>query len=306
MPERHTSTAAFNQQVIDEFRANGGRVGGMFAGTPLLLLTTTGARTGRPRTTPVVHARGGAHLLVFGSNGGGPRHPAWYRNLLADHRVTVEVGTGDGAVDRYAAVADVLHGAERDRRFRDQCRRDPAFAAYATATSRLIPVIALTRASEAAVPGSVSAERARALGEFLVRVHGELRRHIAALLDEIDAHRTAPTDPPAPALGGQLATHCLTVCAALHEHHTNEDGVFSGFERQWPELAPVIARLRAEHRSVATGLTGVEAIADRLAGAPSGADTERLRAELTRLTDELEAHFRHEEEQLLPVLFGKG
>ena len=87
------SAASWNAQVIQEFRANNGKVGGMLDGVPLVLLTTAGRKTGRPHTTPVVHLRDGDRHLVFGSNAGRPDHPDWYRNVLANPQVTMEVGT---------------------------------------------------------------------------------------------------------------------------------------------------------------------------------------------------------------------
>ncbi|MGW1996587.1 nitroreductase/quinone reductase family protein [Embleya sp. NPDC001921] len=149
MPEQHPGPADFNAHVIAEFRANGGHVGGMFEGAPLVLLTTVGARTGRPHTNPVVRASDGDRILIFASNAGGPRNPAWYHNLLAQSQVTVEVGVdgdAEGAVvETYVAEATPLVGAERDRLFAAQCDRDPAFAAYQAGTPRVIPVVALRR-----------------------------------------------------------------------------------------------------------------------------------------------------------------
>jgi deazaflavin-dependent oxidoreductase (nitroreductase family) len=130
-----------NRAVIEEFRANAGRVGGHWQGRDLLLLTTTGRRSGRAHTTPVAFARDGDRLLVYASKGGAPRHPDWYWNLVADPNVVVEVGA-----DRYDAVATPLRGEERDRLFAEQVERSPAFGDYQQKASRVIPVIALARA----------------------------------------------------------------------------------------------------------------------------------------------------------------
>ncbi len=130
----------FNRAVIDEFRANGGRVGGHWEGRDLLLLTTVGRKSGREHTTPVVFTRQGDRLLVYGSKGGAPTHPDWYLNLLAEPRVTLEVGT-----DRYRAIATPLEGEERDREFAAQVARNPNFGDYERGTDRVIPVVALTR-----------------------------------------------------------------------------------------------------------------------------------------------------------------
>ncbi len=129
-----------NAQVIDEFRANAGVVGGGFAGTPLVLLTTTGARTGQRRTTPVVCLPADGRLYVFASKAGAPSHPDWYRNLVAHPEVTVEYGA-----ETFTARATPLEGAERDRVYAEQAARLPNFADYQAATERVIPVVALDR-----------------------------------------------------------------------------------------------------------------------------------------------------------------
>jgi deazaflavin-dependent oxidoreductase (nitroreductase family) len=279
-------TASFNQQVIEEFRANAGRVGGMFEGAPLVLLHTAGAKTGRPRITPMVCLADGDRVLVFASNAGQAKNPDWYANLLADPRVTVENG-----VETYAADAVPLEGEERDRFFRLQAGRDPAFAAYQAGTTRTIPVIALVRLDLAADPA-----RLRAVGEFLLRVHGELRGELATVRKEVDdffGGRVAEVK-----LGKVLSTHCLAFCDALSVHHTREDGVFTEFEKRFPELRPALARLRREHHVVAGTLTELRALLADL----GEADGDRVRKELGRLASGLEEHFAYEEEQLAPVL----
>jgi len=130
----------YNLQVIEEFRANAGRVGGSWEGRNLLLLTTTGRKSGRPHTTPMVFTRDGDRLLVYASKAGAPTHPDWYLNLVADPQVVVEVGA-----ERYDATAAPLEGEERDRAFAEQAARNPVFAGYAEKTDRVIPVVALTR-----------------------------------------------------------------------------------------------------------------------------------------------------------------
>ena len=132
---------SYNDGVIAEFRANAGRVGGHWEGRDLLLLTTTGRRSGRRYTTPMVYAADGDRLLVYPSNGGAPEHPDWFLNLVADPHVTVELGT-----ERFEATAAPLEGAERDRLWVDHASRWPHFAAYAeSAAPRQIPVVALSR-----------------------------------------------------------------------------------------------------------------------------------------------------------------
>jgi len=130
----------WNRSIIEEFRANGGKVGGMWEGRPLLLLTTTGAKSGQRRTNPTMYLREGDRLLIFASRGGAPTNPDWYHNLLAHPHVTVEVGS-----ETYDAVATVLSGEERDRLYARQAQLFPQFADYQTRTTRKIPVIALVR-----------------------------------------------------------------------------------------------------------------------------------------------------------------
>jgi deazaflavin-dependent oxidoreductase (nitroreductase family) len=128
----------FNSAIIAEFRAHGGKVGGPFEGAPLLLLTTTGARSGQPRTTPVMYLPHGEQMVIFASKAGAPTNPAWYHNLMADPSATVEVGTSTVEVE-----ARVAEGEERDRLYEQQARMRPQFADYAQKTTRRIPVVVL-------------------------------------------------------------------------------------------------------------------------------------------------------------------
>jgi deazaflavin-dependent oxidoreductase (nitroreductase family) len=129
-----------NQQVIQEFRTNQGKVGGRYAQVPLLLLMTTGAKSGRTLTRPLAYTRDGDRLVVIASFGGGPKHPAWYHNLVAHPEATVEVGS-----ERFRVRATVTTGEERQRLFNRQAEQLPAFAEYPKKTTRQIPVIVLTR-----------------------------------------------------------------------------------------------------------------------------------------------------------------
>lgn len=132
----------FNQQVIAEFRANGGKVGGNFEGRPMVLLTTTGAKSGEQRTTPVMYRAEGDAIYVFASMAGAPTSPAWYHNMVANPRITVEVGT-----EQYEAIATpVFDRAERDRIYAAQAAQYPNFAEYEAKTTRVIPVVKITRA----------------------------------------------------------------------------------------------------------------------------------------------------------------
>ncbi|WP_042395050.1 nitroreductase family deazaflavin-dependent oxidoreductase [Streptacidiphilus carbonis] len=129
-----------NQLVIDEFRSADGVVGGDFAGVPLLLLTTTGARSGERRTMPLTFLRDGARLVVFGANGGRENRPGWYYNLLADPSATVEVGS-----EAFRVTARVTEGAEREQLWARQLPHTPYFEDFQERAERPIPVIALTR-----------------------------------------------------------------------------------------------------------------------------------------------------------------
>lgn len=130
-----------NQRIIDEFRATGGKVSGHFAGTPMLLLTTTGAKSGKQTVSPIVCTVDGDRLLVYASAAGRPHNPAWYHNLVANPAVMVEYGA-----ERFPARATVVTGAERDRLWDEQVARAPGFGAYQRNTTRVVPVVALERA----------------------------------------------------------------------------------------------------------------------------------------------------------------
>jgi deazaflavin-dependent oxidoreductase (nitroreductase family) len=128
----------YNRKLIEEFRANRDKPGGPMPGRPLLLLTTTGAKSGRRHTTPMMYIRDGDRLLVVASNAGAPAHPDWYRNLVAHPHVTVEVGS-----ETYDATAVVLEGAERDRIWARIIEQYPFFAEHQAKVTRQIPVVAL-------------------------------------------------------------------------------------------------------------------------------------------------------------------
>jgi deazaflavin-dependent oxidoreductase (nitroreductase family) len=131
----------FNQKLIAEFRANGGKVGGEFAGRPLLLLTTIGAKSGQPRISPLAYVTDGDRIVIIASKGGAPTNPDWYYNLLANPTVTVELGT-----ERFQAQATVVTDSqEHDRLYAKMVERLPGFAEYQQKTSRIIPVITLER-----------------------------------------------------------------------------------------------------------------------------------------------------------------
>jgi len=130
----------FNQAIIDEFRANRGQVGGGFAGTPLVLLTTTGAKSGTLRVNPLAALVEGDHLYVIASKAGAPTNPDWYHNILAKSEVGVEFGD-----ETFEADAVPVEGAERDRLYALQAERVPTFSEYARSTDRVIPIVELRR-----------------------------------------------------------------------------------------------------------------------------------------------------------------
>lgn len=130
----------FNQNVIAEFRANGGKVGGQFANMPMLLLNTTGAKSGQPRTNPVAYTTDGDDLIVIASKGGAPTNPDWYYNIKANPVVTVELGR-----EQFSAQAVIAEEAERERLFNQMAAAMPGFAAYQRNTDRKIPVVILKR-----------------------------------------------------------------------------------------------------------------------------------------------------------------
>jgi deazaflavin-dependent oxidoreductase (nitroreductase family) len=134
-----TSPADFNAQIIQEFRANEGRVGGMFESVPLLLLHHAGAKSGKSRVNPLAYQSDDGRYVVFGSKGGAPTNPDWYHNLKARPDVTIEVGS-----DTIDVLASEATGEERERLFGTQVERVPQFADYEKKAGRVIPVIVLT------------------------------------------------------------------------------------------------------------------------------------------------------------------
>ncbi len=130
----------FNTAIIEEFRANGGVVGGPFEGATIVLVTTTGAKSGKVRVNPLVARLEGDNVYVFASKAGAPTNPDWFHNLVADPSVTVEFGS-----ETFAARAEVLEGEDRDRVYAAQAEQVPTFAEYQAGTDRVIPVIRLAR-----------------------------------------------------------------------------------------------------------------------------------------------------------------
>ena len=132
------SMVDFNAQVINEFRENGGKVGGMFKGMPIILVHHVGAKSGEARVAPLAYLPDGDNYAVFASKGGGPQNPGWYHNLKASPQTSIEVGDSTLPV-----VADEVTGEERERLFAAQAAAHPQFAEYQEKTDRKIPVIVL-------------------------------------------------------------------------------------------------------------------------------------------------------------------
>lgn len=130
----------WNTKIINEFHANGGKVGGNFQGAHMILLTTTGAKSGQSRTNPLVYLPEDNRVFIFASKAGAPTNPDWYHNLIAHPQVIAEIGT-----EKFEATAKVITGPERDRIYAKQASIMPGFADYEKSTSRLIPVVELER-----------------------------------------------------------------------------------------------------------------------------------------------------------------
>jgi len=136
MNERHE----FNRKIVEEFRANGGKVGGMFANAPMIIVTMKGAKSGQSRTTPLVYSKDGDRYVVIASMAGAPNNPDWYHNLKANPEATVEI-----AGEQFKVKAKLATGAERERLFNQQAAMLPVFNDYRKKTTREIPVFVLER-----------------------------------------------------------------------------------------------------------------------------------------------------------------
>ena len=130
----------YNAQIIEEFRAGGGKLGGSFEGAPVLLLTTVGAKSGKTRVNPMMYLDEGGRRYVFASKAGAPTNPDWFHNLVAHPEVSIEVGT-----DTLDVLATPVEESERARIYGIQASRFPGFAEYQEKTDRVIPVVALDR-----------------------------------------------------------------------------------------------------------------------------------------------------------------
>ncbi|MFF0266469.1 nitroreductase/quinone reductase family protein [Kribbella sp. NPDC004536] len=260
----------FTARLIEEFKANAGQVGGPFEHARLLLLTTTGARSGEPRTAILGYYPDGDRVLVVGSAGGSPNHPAWYHNLRVNPQVSVDVG-----LFSYPATAVVLQGAERDEVFARLVEADAGWGTYQAGVTRTIPVVAL-------IPGGPPGGRSGSFAEALKNIHAAFRRELALIRHEIATSGGV-------GLGAQLRINCLTLCQGLHYHHTGESTMlFPGLVEQHPELADAVAVLQKEHDQIAVLL-------DQLKDEVSLDQVDELIAQLN-------AHLDREEAELLPYL----
>src|ERR1700730_1925887 len=132
----------WNRQIIEEFRTKGGKVRGSFEGVPLLLLTTTGARSGQQRINPLTYLLDGERLFIFAAKGGSPTNPDWYHNLVVHPQVIVEVGT-----EQFEATAVPIEDEKRDQIYAKETQLHPGIADYEKKTIRKIPVVELVRAN---------------------------------------------------------------------------------------------------------------------------------------------------------------
>ncbi len=274
----------FNDQVIEKFRRNKGKLGGMFEGWELILLTTIGAKSGKRRTNPLGYLEIDGKTVVVASNMGSPRHPGWYHNLRHDHRVTIETGT-----ESYEAIAAVPPPVERDALFAKVVAEDPGFAEYQAKTTRELPVVILHRIDD----------RVRGMGDFVVEVHDWLREELKTLragVDDIVAGRADSLT-----MEKSLRAHCVSFCEALTKHHTGEDlGAFPLLAQRFPALAPALTKLGEDHVVVAALQ---KRIRDLVEGYVHGeSDPVRLRDDFDALAGKLEAHFAYEERTVVAAL----
>lgn len=213
----------------------------------------------------------GDTFLLVASAGGAPRHPAWFHNLKANPRVTVQDGGSTRTAIAVPAVAD-----ERDRLFDLVVAVAPGYADYQRQTSRVIPVVVLH-------PEDQDVVRVRAAGDELVALHGWFREELTALRAGAEVQFT-----------DDLRSNCLAFCVGLERHHMGEDyAVFSFLQQRFPELSPALEQLRAEHVKVARLRSELSVLAAQDTPAP---------ADFDRLADELTGHLDREEALLVPLL----
>ncbi|WP_405776250.1 nitroreductase/quinone reductase family protein [Streptomyces sp. NBC_00859] len=285
----------FQRQVISDFRANSGRMSGMFEGWTLTVLTTVGARSGLHRESVLGYLELDGKGTVVASSNGADKHPGWYHNIRKNPIVTVETGT-----DTYRAIAAIPQAQERDRLFDRVIAEAPGYADHQARTVREIPVVVLHRIGPR--PGE---DRVKGMGDWIVEVHDWLHEELRTLRDRADQvvvkGGTAAIARTPPDLARQMRTHCLNFCGALTKHHSGEDmAVFPMLAEQFPALAPALAQLGEQHKVVARLQEDIQQTVDSFV--PGETDPVRMRADLERLADELESHFRYEEEAVVTAL----
>ncbi|MFD6398973.1 nitroreductase/quinone reductase family protein [Nocardia sp. NPDC060249] len=298
MHESESSSAVhdFQHRVIDEFRSNAGVVGGPFQGSPLLLLTTVGARSRRRHTTPLGYLDIDGKRLVVASAGGADRNPAWLHNLRTHPVVRVEVGS-----ETYPATTSELTGAVRDRFWEAVVRKHGGYGTYQQMTARVIPLVEILP-----LPSRQGLDRVRGMGDFMHEVHQWLSAEIDLVIAQVDAiiataDVVTPMTLPPRTLHAEMLERCVTLCGALERHHMGEDfGAFPMVAEAFPALAPTLEKLRAEHVVVAE----INAlIRELLAGyTPGTSDPRELRVELHGLDARLREHFAFEEHTILDAL----
>jgi deazaflavin-dependent oxidoreductase (nitroreductase family) len=296
MTEANVDIHAFQRRLITEFRENEGRLGGMFEGWALILLTTTGAKTGLRRTSLLGRLEIDGKLVVVASAMGAPANPAWYHNIRRNPLVTIETGT-----QTYEALAAIPPGDERDALFARVVDEAPGFADHQAKTSRELPVVVLHRVTPE--PG---AGRVKGMGDWIVEVHdwlrnelNELRRQVDSVIDGSAA--SAVIERPPRDLGQALQEHCLSFCEALKRHHTGEDTVaFPMLAKKFPALAPALAKLGEEHAVVGRLQEELQQLIEGYV--PGESDPVKLRDDLEFLASALEAHYDYEEETIVDAL----
>ncbi|MDP4510106.1 nitroreductase/quinone reductase family protein [Nonomuraea turcica] len=284
----------FQRQVIAEFRANNGKMSGMFEGWTLAVLTTVGAKSGLRRESILGYLEFDGKGIVVASSNGADKHPAWYHNIRKNPIVTVETGS-----DTYQAIAVIPPAQERDKLFDRVIAEAPGYADHQAKTTREIPVVVLHRIGPK--PGE---ERVKGMGDWIVEVHDWLRKELETLRAQADQATEGGVDTierTPPDLAQQMRTHCLNFCGALKKHHGGEDmAMFPMLAKQFPALAPALAQLGEEHKVVARLQDDIQQLVDSFV--PGGSDSVQLRADLERLANQLESHFRYEEETIVTAL----
>ncbi|MGP3919008.1 nitroreductase/quinone reductase family protein [Nonomuraea sp. 10N515B] len=284
----------FQRQVIAEFRANNGKMSGMFEGWTLAVLTTVGAKSGLLRESILGYLEFDGKGIVVASSNGADKHPAWYHNIRKNPIVTVETGS-----DTYQAIAAIPPTQERDKLFDRVIAEAPGYADHQAKTTREIPVVVLHRIGPK--PGE---ERVKGMGDWIIEVHDWLRKELETLRAQADQAIEGGVDTierTPPDLAQQMRTHCLNFCGALRKHHGGEDmAMFPMLAKQFPALAPALAQLGEEHKVVARMQDDIQQLVDSFV--PGETDPVQLRADLERLANQLESHLRYEEETIVTAL----